>query len=206
MKIIIADDHDLVKDAISTLIKRDDQEAEVLTASNFDQAYEILTDNPDTSLVLLDVFMPHMNNMESIKKMVADFPEIPVVMISGAAKQQDVEKCFSYGVRGFILKTMNGKALVSVLKMIIDGVKYIPDIMLQPKSDEPAINSIGLSKREEQVLKLLFKGLPNKVISQNLFIEESTVKLHLRALFKKLAAKNRTDLVIKAIKAGYSDD
>jgi DNA-binding NarL/FixJ family response regulator len=206
MKIIIADDHDLVKDAISTLIKRDDQEAEVLTASNFDQAYALLTDNPDTSLVLLDVYMPHMNNMESIKKMVADFPEIPVVMISGVAKQDDVEKCFSYGVRGFIPKTMNGKALVSVLQMIIDGVKYIPDIMLQPKSDQAVINSIGLSKREGQVLKLLFKGLPNKVISQNLFIEESTVKLHLRALFKKLAAKNRTDLVIKAIKAGYSDE
>ncbi|MBL4661628.1 MAG: response regulator transcription factor [Alcanivoracaceae bacterium] len=206
MKIIIADDHDLVRDAISTLIKRDDHNADIMVASNFDQAYEILSNNPDTNLVLLDVYMPGMCNLESIKKMITDFPETPVVMISGLIKHNDVKKSFAYGARGFIPKTMNGKALVSVLKMIISGAKYIPDIVLKSKINDSELNSFGLSKREEQVLKLLFQGLPNKVISQKLFIEETTVKLHLRALFKKFVAKNRTDLVIKAIKAGYSDE
>ena len=203
MKIIIADDHDLVRDALSTLVARDDDKAQIHSVSNFDHAYQYLSENQETELVLLDVYMPGMNGLLSIKKMVDDFPDVPVVLMSGLVEQADVELGFDYGARGFIPKTMNGKSLVSVLKMIINGAKYIPEVMLEPKSADANDNPMGLSEREKQVLMLLLKGLPNKTISQQLHIEESTVKLHLRTLFKKLSANNRTDLVIKAIKAGY---
>ena len=205
MKIIIADDHDLVRDAISTLIKRDDHKAKITRVADFPQAYESLKNNPDTELVLLDVYMPGMADMESIKKMISEYPDIPVVMMSGMVNHNDVEKCFKFGARGFIPKTMHGKVLVSVLKMVIDGAKYIPDIVLQPKSEDVKVDQFGLTQREEEVLKLLFKGLPNKTISQELFVEETTIKLHLRTLFKKFDVKNRTELVIKAIKTGYSE-
>lgn len=205
MNILIADDHDLVRDAIASLISRDDPQAKVLLASDYQQAAQILADGAEIDLVLLDVNMPGMNNLDGLSELVTAYPQIPIAMISGIIKRNEVQRSFALGAKGFIPKTMNGNALLSVLKMIINGTKYVPEIILQePGSHDDAPHTDLLSQRETEVLQELFKGHSNKLIAKNLYIEETTVKLHLRSLFNKLGANNRTEVVIKAIKAGFS--
>lgn len=196
MKLIIADDHELVRDALASLVERDSATSKVFQASNFQEALALLLSEGEIDLVLLDVFMPGMNDMQSITEMVQRFPDIPVVLMSGNVTQHIVDRGFEMGARGFIPKTMNGRALISVLNLVCSGTKYVPEIMLTKQDAET--HSIELSPREQQVLQQLAKGLSNKVIARELSIEQSTVKLHLRSLFKKLGASNRTEAVIKA--------
>lgn len=200
MRLLIADDHNLVRDALVSHVTRDNPQAEVLEASTFTEAREIAQARSDIDLILLDICMPGMGDLSDVEGLIQSMPETPVVLMSGQTESGIIEKTFACGARGFIPKTMRGKALVSVLQMIINGEKYVPDIMLdQPKNDENTKHN--LSVRELQVLEQLVKGQPNKRIAQFLHIEETTVKLHLRSIFKKLEVHNRTEAVIRALDA-----
>lgn len=201
MKVVIADDHDLVIDALASLVKRDDENSQVLKAGNFGDALEVVENDPDVDVVLLDVYMPGMRNLESVGELTGRFPDLPVVLMSGLVKAADVDRGFELGARGFVPKTMNGKALLSVLRLVMTGAKYVPELVLE-QEPEPQEPEVKLSKREMEVLAQLAKGLANKAIARNLGIEASTVKLHLRTIFSKLGASNRTEAVIAAINFG----
>lgn len=202
LKLIIADDHDLVRDALTTLIERDDSSATVLQASDFPTALGLAETHDDVDLALLDVYMPGMDQLTGVKRMTAQFPKLPVVVMSGTIQRGDVSRAFDMGAQGFIPKTMNGKALVSVLHLVMSGARYVPDIMLETEAVETKPR-FDLSPREFEVMEQLVKGLSNKVIARNLSIEETTVKLHLRSLFRKLGVNNRTEAVIAALDTGF---
>lgn len=204
MNIIIADDHDLVREALATLIERDDPQAQVIQANSLQPAIQHIKTKQVFDVLLLDVHMPGMKDLSVIRTIIDEHPELPVVMMSGSINKATIKQCYDYGASGFIPKTMNGNALVSVLKMVISGVKYIPDMMLTNKPAEASKNQEELTERESQVLKLLLEGQSNKAIAVQLFIEATTVKMHLRSLFRKFAVSNRTELVVKAIRAQQS--
>lgn len=206
MKLIIADDHDLVRDALASLIERDDPASSVLHANNFFDALKLAESHDDVDLVLLDVHMPGMNEIAAVREIATRFPDLPVVLMSGLVREGDVDKGFEMGARGFIPKTMNGKALVSVLKLVLSGARYVPDIMLEKKTPPPKKPAFDLTARELEVLAQLARGLSNKVIARNLKIEESTVKLHLRSLFRKMKVSNRTETVVLAMEHGLLSD
>lgn len=203
MKLIIADDHELVREALASLVERDSQDAHVLQASTYQEALALLIGEGEVDLVLLDVYMPGMQDMKSVSEMVQRFPDIPIVLMSGQVTQKIVDRGFELGARGFVPKTMNGRALISVLNLVCSGTKYVPEMMLS--KEEAMAAEVDLSPRETQVLEQLSKGLSNKVIARELGIEQSTVKLHLRSLFKKLGVTNRTEAVIKAKDANLCD-
>lgn len=198
MKIIIADDHDLVRDALALLIEKDAPGSVVWHAQDFDGALALVNQHADVELVLLDVMMPGMDNLAGLRQLADRHPGLPVVMMSGLIQEGTVTKAFELGAMGFVPKTLNGKALVSVLNMVISGVRYVPDILLQRSVTAPSAPAFNLSPRELETLEQLAKGLTNKVIARELEIEETTVKLHLRSLFKKLGVQNRTEAVIVA--------
>jgi DNA-binding NarL/FixJ family response regulator len=201
MKLIIADDHELVRDALDVLLVHFSADSEVLHAADFPGALELVKANEDTDLVLMDVYMPGMEDLAGLAELHRRFPELPVVMMSGRISQEDVRRAFDLGARGFIPKTLKGKALISVLELVLNGVRFVPDIMLGAASPK-AKPEFDLSPREIEVLDQLAKGLSNKVIARELEIEETTVKLHLRSLFKKLGVNNRTEAVIVAKDSG----
>ena len=201
MNIIIADDHDLVREALTTLIERDDDQARVIQADSLPPVLAHIATNQPVDVLLLDVHMPGMHDLSVIRTITSEHPELPVVMMSGSIDKSIINQCYEYGASGFIPKTMNGNALVSVLKMVISGVKYVPDMMLSDDQPDTSLNQAELTDRESQVLQLLLEGQSNKAIANQLFIEPTTVKMHLRSLFKKYAASNRTELVVKAIRA-----
>lgn len=201
MKLILADDHELVRDALDMLLVHFSADSEVLHAADFPSAMALLEDNEDTDLVLMDVYMPGMENLEGLAELHRRYPEMPVVMMSGRISQDDVRRAFDFGARGFIPKTLKGKALTLVLELVLNGVRFVPDIMLAGSAPK-AEPEFDLSPREAEVLVQLAKGLSNKVIARELEIEETTVKLHLRSLFKKLGVNNRTEAVIVARDSG----
>jgi len=200
MKLLIADDHNLVRDALVSHITRDNPDTIVLEAASFDEAYDLINTQSGIDLVLLDICMPGMGDLSVVTELTTNMPKLPVALISGTIDPDMIEKTFACGARGFIPKTIHGKALLSVLQLIISGEKYIPDILLQPRQKEDD-NHYDLSVRELQVLEQLVQGQPNKRIAQRLHIEETTVKLHLRSIFRKLKVHNRTEAVILAIRA-----
>ena len=205
MKILLADDHDLVRDAISLLLSRDFDNPKVDLASDLKSLLELLDTETNYDLILTDLYMPGMQGVESLDEIIKKSKQTPVALMSGSKNRTDIKTAYELGIRGFISKTTTGKALSNILRLILSGERYVPEFYLE--QDEHLIvpiNGAKLTSREIEVMKGLLKGLSNKQIAGSLFIEETTVKLHLRSLFDKLEAKNRTDAVIKAMKYGLA--
>jgi DNA-binding NarL/FixJ family response regulator len=171
--------------------------------NSLDAALGVLRRNSRYDVAVLDLHMPGMNGLEGLGKVISGWPALPVALMSGAASDSDVERALSMGARGYLPKTMPGKTLVRALELILAGDIYLPSTALRPMigSGAPDRRS-GLTDREGQVLKQLKEGLANKEIAQQLGINVVTVKMHLRSLSKKLEARNRTELVLKAIQLG----
>ena len=206
MKLIIADDQDLIRDAIVALIKQYQQDAEIYSVPDFFecmlQMENCKRENKDINIVVLDINMPGMNGLQGVKKFIKSYPNIPVVLMSGLVNKMEIDAAFKIGIKGFIPKTMAGKSLVNALQLVVNGEKYVHSSIYNDKS-QTADN--GITNREQEVLQQLFLGSSNKEIANSLNISEPTVKQHLRSLNEKLEARNRTDLIVKAIKNGHGE-
>lgn len=207
LKILLADDHDLVRDAVALLLQRDFSNPEINLAASLDDVLQYLKSDIEYDLIITDLFMPGMTGISSIEEILKLAHSTPVVIMSGHINRKDIQAAYDCGIQGFIPKTTTGKALSNILRLIISGERYVSDIYLNSPDENLIVPSTGakLTNREVEVLKGLLQGMSNKQISGLLFIEETTVKLHLRSLFEKLEAKNRTDAVIKAMKYGLAN-
>lgn len=214
MKLLIADDHTLFRDALVQYIERSDPSSSVTLAKDFFQAMDILEQNPYQDLVVLDLRMPGMHGMEGFKKMRDKFPEIPVALMSGVAEPEDVQKALDLGASGYFPKTMSGKALLGAIEQVVNGDIFVPEgkntqFMPSYYGDQPAnsmngakIGDLSLTPREEEVLSYLVDGASNKEIARALDLQIVTVKLHVRGICRKLDAKNRTQAALKAKELG----
>lgn len=205
MRVLLADDHDLVRDAISTLLERDDPTISVTCEKDLLSALHACRGSEKFDVIILDLRMPGMNGMSGVRKMVDTCPEIPVIIMSGSASSDDVQTALQIGVKGFVPKTLAGKSLISAIRLVVSGETYVPMSMISNGAKtNPAGNVPRLTPREAQVLAQLRQGNSNKEISLALAIAETTVKLHIRSLSDKFQARNRTDIVIRAIDAGLA--
>ncbi|NRA30758.1 MAG: response regulator transcription factor, partial [Parvularculaceae bacterium] len=165
---------------------------------NVSRALEAVRNEEAFDLVILDINMLGMEGLTGARQMV-DVCKAPVVLMSGSAKPQDVQAAMDLGVKGFIPKTLAGKALINAVRLVAAGETYVPSQYLQPGADD---SDASLTPRELQVLAQLRHGTGNKEIARVLSITETTVKLHLRSIAEKLGAKNRVDIAVKAIDRG----
>lgn len=203
MKVLLADDHDLVRDGMIAILLRDDPQIKVSAVDDLDSALGLLEDQA-FDVIVLDLRMPGMRGLSGISRVRELYPDLPIVLLSGAISQTDVDEAYDLGIRGFVPKTLAGKALVNALRLVVAGERYVPSTMIRdPREQEAIEKSAGtLSPREAQVLQRLAHGASNKEIARALSIQETTVKLHLRNLSEKLDARNRTEIVIRAIEQG----
>jgi two-component system nitrate/nitrite response regulator NarL len=222
MKLLIADDHNLFRDALVQYIQRADPKADVALAKDFYETLEILTEDDEFDLVVLDLRMPGMNGMAGVRQFREQYEHIPVALMSGVAETEDVKQALDLGIAGYFPKTLSGKALIKAIQSVIDGEVFVPmdsgsryirpayydDGFFQKRSitnatpqdeqGEVSGDEFNLTPRERDVLSYLVTGAANKEIAAALSLQVVTVKLHVRGICRKLGAKNRTQAALIA--------
>lgn len=203
MNILLADDHDLVRDAIGAMLQNIDPTIHVTTVEDLPSAMACLRGDEAFDIIILDLKMPGMNGLSGISRVLSIRDDIPIIIMSGSASTQDVRTALELGARGFVPKTLAGKSLINAIRLVASGESYVPtDVLTGQDSGKTEGLRAALTKREKEVLAQLRQGHSNKEIARVLSIAETTVKLHVRSLSDKFSARNRTDIVISAIDAG----
>lgn len=209
MRILLADDHDLVRDTIEEFLKRLTDDLQVSHAATLPQALDVLRKSGDFDLVLLDLRMPGMNGLAGFKAVQAESGTAPVVIISGETNPDIVRSALQAGAAGFVPKTMRGTAMLNALRLVLAGERYVPDILLAEQAARPEAVAGGeqgpalLTRRERDVMRLLVQGLSNREIAGSLKVEVVTVALHLRSIYRKLGVTSRTQAVRMALKEDW---
>ena len=197
--ILLADDHILVREGIAKLI--DTERFTLVAEANDGQEAYTQFKKHRPHIVLLDVRMPELNGIEAARKILRDAPETIVVFISATADSNDLTEALELPIKGFLLKSCTSAALNHTLAMVAEGGSAFPaDVLRANIANQPLARHISsnLTPREEQILQRLAKGEANKVIARNLSVSEGTVKVHIKAILKKLDLTNRTQAAIYA--------
>ena len=222
MKILVVDDHDLVRAGLRPVLEQLAREAApeeplVLEAPTFSRAVELANEHTDLDLILLDFRMPNVIGFAALVDLQERFPEVPVVIMSGDDDPGIVRAAFERGALGFIPKSSPMPVILNALRLVLSGGTYVPREIIgsapppaaptapaperHPASD-PRAMGLGLTPRQADVLTLLLEGKSNKVICRELNLAEGTVKNHVAAILKALNASNRVEAVIAAAKLG----
>lgn len=203
MRILIADDHDLLRDTLAAFLGAEGG-IELGSAANFDEACERIRQDRAYNLVLLDYKMPGMNGLDSLRDALAMEDAPRIALISGEATRDIAEKALEMGAAGFVPKTLPAKSLVNAIKFMAMGEQYAPIGFMTAAEEEDAPHPLAekLSPREMQVLEGLTDGKSNKEIARDLGLTEPTIKLHMKTLYRKLDVSNRTQAAIAARDAG----
>lgn len=200
--VLIADDHDIVRDAVAQVVGNE-LGVPVHTTKDKDTTLQAIRESGPISVLLLDISMPGMASAHSVQEIVKANAPGAVVIFSGSADELFVRQAIANGARGFIPKTFPLKSLSNTLKLIASGQIFVPfSVMDAPSANAPAPL---LSQREMSVLRLLVKGQTNKEIARELDSTEVRVKMHLRSICSRLNAKNRTQAALIAEHSGLVD-
>lgn len=202
MRILIADDHELLRDTLRLYLQKEADIA-VDTAPDLSAAMEMVRRAGPYELVLLDWQMPGMQGLEGLAEMKRLSGERPVALISGVATRREAQAALDAGAAGFLPKTLAAKSLVAAVRFMAMGEVYAPlDFMTAPEAETAHPLAQKLSRREFQVLEGLTEGKSNKEIARDLDVQETTVKLHVKTLYRKMGVTNRTQAALSAREAG----
>lgn len=215
MKVLVVDDHPLIPEALATILSVLDEHCDVQGTATLNAALGLANVEPPPDLVLLDLGLPGHSGMSALAAFREAKPAQPVVVISGDASRERVMAALDLGAMGFIPKTAKKDVLLGALRLVISGGIYVPPEVLQesaaavggrgenaPDGSPRTATDIGLTDRQSQVLSLLLRGLPNKLICRELDLAEGTVKIHVSAILKALGVANRTQAVLAANRIG----
>lgn len=209
MKILIIDDHVLIRQAMQGLLKRIKRNATVLEATNSAQTMQMVAGNPDLDLILLDLTLPDRDGFTLLAELRERLPHTAIVVLSGVHEPDYVLKALDLGALGYIPKSAQSDVILNALRLVLGGGVYVPPEILA--RDAPSLSGlqhgrlrpletplakIGLTERQLEVLALMMEGKNNKTICRLLNLAEPTVKNHVTAILKALNVTNRTEAVI----------
>jgi len=224
MKVLLIDDHPLILQALQSVIQSLGSDTTVVGAGSARAARETLQADSDFDLVLLDLHLGDADGFEVLVEFRKTYPALPVVVVSASDRHSDVIKAIDLGAMGFVPKRASNDSLFEALNMVMSGGIYIPPMTLgsEPSAPKPQgdtvpsvlrvvrehaqdssfpaaalpLAEIGLTPRQTDVLALLLKGLPNKLIARELGLSVETVKDHVAAVLRALNVSSRTQAVL----------
>ena len=218
MKILIVDDHPLIREALHHVLGVLHGGVVLLEAQNGAEAMSVADANPDLDLILLDLGLPDIDGFDALSQLRERYPGMPVVVLSASETPDIVTRAIDAGAMGFIPKTSSNQLLLNALRLVLAGGVYLPFEVLEQHDSvaHPALRpgaaaeggvpvtarDVGLTARQADVLGLVVQGKSNKLISRELNLAEGTVKIHVTAILKALGVSNRTQAVIAVGKLG----
>jgi DNA-binding NarL/FixJ family response regulator len=216
MRILVVDDHPLMAEALEVAMRTLDRATHVETAGNL-RAAIARAEQAGFDLCLLDLGLPDCSGLEALEKMRASLPALPVVVVSGSDDTRSVLRALDLGAMGYIPKTSPRAVLLGAVRLVVSGGIYVPVEALRAReageqAPAPAAATpktaadLGLSARQWEVLGLLLKGLPNKLIARKLDISENTTKIHVSAVLRALGVSSRTQALLAANRLGLRLD
>ncbi len=222
LKILLVDDHSLVRKGISSLMESErDMEVVGEAVDGLDAIDKCRQLNPD--IVLMDIRMPRCNGLEATRVIKEEMPGVRIVILTVSDDDEYLFEAVKSGAQGYLLKNLEPAYLFELLRGVARGEAPISPVVAgkilqefaerkqqptQRKADfpQPRAHGTSLTRREKEVLKLLVDGATNKEIAEQLFIAENTVKNHLKSILDKLHSKNRVQAAAYALKEGLLDD
>lgn len=205
MRILLADDHPLFAEALKILIERNFPASDLAVVGDLEAAHRTLAEPPGYDLAIVDLRMPGVAGLEGVERILANFPAVPLIVISGNASASEVAGALRRGARAFLPKTLPSEVLAAALRVVAAGGTYVPTEYAQVATGavpSTAAAAAGLTPRESEVLACLAGGLSNKEIGRSLSLQEITVKLHVRNIFRKLGVRNRVEASNAALRMG----
>lgn len=202
MRILVADDHDLLRDTLELWLRQ--EKIEATPARDLDSAMAAVASSDPFDLILLDFGMPGMSGLDGLRRAISEGKGARVALMSGTAPKEIAEQALEIGAAGFLPKTLPAKTFVNAVRFMALGETYAPIHFMTAQTETGPVNPLAekLSQREKQVLEKLCVGMANKEIARALGIQEPTVKLHMKTLYRKIGAHNRTQAALFAKEAG----
>jgi DNA-binding NarL/FixJ family response regulator len=200
MRILLADDHDLLRDTLTAFLLRE-SDVSVVAVGDLDAALSAMAKDGPFDVALLDVQMPGMYGLGGLSLALAAEGARAVALISGVATPEIAARAMVAGAAGFLPKTLPARALVAAVRLIASGACYVPPEFMAGGASPGATPLDTLTQRERQVLDGLRAGQANKEIARDLGLHEVTAELHVRTLCRKLGARNRTHAAMIAQQA-----
>jgi DNA-binding NarL/FixJ family response regulator len=204
-RFVIADDHPLFRGALREAVSGLFEHVEIGEAGSFEDVAKLLESGGEVDLILLDLNMPGVRGFSGLMYLRAQYPSVPIVVVSANDDPTVIRRCMDLGTSGFIPKTLGIEEMRAAIKRVLEGGVWTPpDVDLSAGADTETANLMArlasLTPQQVRVLMMLSEGLLNKQIAYELSVSEATVKAHVSAILQKLGVESRTQAVITAAK------
>ena len=202
IRVLCVDDHPLVRDGIEFAIQQHSDMELVAGAKNGIEAIEAFRKyRPDVTL--MDLQMPQMNGIDAMAAIRKEFPKARIVVLTTYSGDIQASRALKQGAVGYLLKGMLRSELIDTIRLVHAGQRRIPPQIAAEIAEH--FDADALSSREIEVLRTVAAGFSNKIVADKLFISEDTVKGHMKSVFAKLQANDRTHAVMIAMRRGFLD-
>ena len=210
MKILIVDDHPLVREGLRQVLRDLDPVPDILQAGSGAELLALAQQHPDLDLVLLDYHLPDMNGLQAMQRLVPRHASLPILVLSGTQDVLLMREILNQGASGFVTKTGNSAELLDAVRRVLDGQLVLPREVIRDPSRSVSNHTTqkpphNFTARQEAVLMLMLEGRTNKEIGQTLNLAEETVKNHVTGVLRRLNVRTRLQAVLIAQELGYGN-
>jgi len=204
-RIVIADDHPLFRGALRQALTDRIGELEIAEAGSLDEIIAAIEGGQETDLILLDLEIPGVKGFSGLMYLRAQYPEIPIAIVSATEDAPVMRRCLRFGASGYIPKSVGAETIRTAIENVLAGEVWVPpDLDLDAEEESEVASMVAkmatLTPQQVRVLMMLREGLLNKQIAYELSVSEATVKAHVSAILQKLNVESRTQAVIAASK------
>ena len=211
MKILVADDHPLIRDAFRHLLIELAPDVSVFEASDCDTTRQLVAAHTDLDLVLLDLRLPGPGGLATLDFLRHTYPTLPIVVVTAVEDPNTVRDVLARGAMGYISKSSTNEVMLNALRLVLSGGRYLPADLLAANGDSQSTAPVTaaelhLTDRQRDVLALVIQGKSNKHICRELGLAEATVKIHVTAILRALRVTSRAQAIAAVNQLGLTPD